>query len=97
MTDFQKTSSLALTQLADFFESSWPIADIDLLEDALIVILPGNNQYLINKHGVTKQIWVSSPFTGAHHFSYQEGKWLCTRTGELLGDLLRAEQETYAA
>jgi iron donor protein CyaY len=97
MTDFHKTSSIALNQLADFFESSWPNADVDLLEDVLIVLLPGDKQYVINKHGVTQQVWLSSPFTGAHHFAYQEDAWRCTRTEKLLSDLLRDEQKIYAA
>ncbi|MBI2708017.1 MAG: iron donor protein CyaY [Proteobacteria bacterium] len=96
MNDFHTASDLLLNKAADFFESSWPGADVDMLDDTLTIILPGGEQYVINKHGVTQQIWVSSPFTGAHHFAYQEGMWTCTRTHIELEDLLLDERNTYA-
>jgi len=95
MTDFHRNADLMLNKAADFFESSWPNVDIDLLEDTLIITLPEDQQYVINKHGVTRQIWLSSPFTGAHHFYLSEEGWKCTRTGILLEDLLMNERKTY--
>lgn len=97
MDDFYKASTATLEELTDFFETSWPQADTDLLDDTLSVSLPSGQQYLINKHRVTRQIWVSSPFTGAHHFQLKNGLWRCTRTDILLEDLLIEEQKTYAA
>ncbi len=96
MDTFQTTSSATLNQLADFFDIVWPDADVDLTENALIITLPTNKQYIINKHSVTQQIWVSSPFTGAHHFTHQKDTWVCTRTGIFLEDLLKNECATYA-
>lgn len=41
--------------------------------------------YLLNYHGVTQQIWLASPLTGAHHFRFVEGVWISTRgTAELV-------------
>lgn len=96
MNTFHTTASVTLNQLADFFDIDWPEADVDLTEDALIITLPSDKHYIINKHGVTQQIWVSSPFTGAHHFTYQEGTWVCTRTVISLENLLTNERTTYA-
>jgi iron donor protein CyaY len=86
-----------LEKISDFFESSWPHADVDLLEDTLTVTLPDKHQYVLNKHGVTQQIWVASPFTGAHHFYMKEEKWRCTRTNICLEDFLLNERNAYAA
>lgn len=96
MNDFYTASNHMLEKTSDFFESSWPQADVDLLEDTLTVTLPDQSQYVINKHGMTKQIWVASPFTGAHHFYLKEGRWRCTRTGECLEDLILNERNAYA-
>lgn len=96
MDNFYTLSTLILEELADFFETLWPSTDVDLLEDVLTVTLADQQQYVIHKHGITHQIWVSSPFTGAHHFYYKGGKWLCTRTGSRLQDLLMTERNTYA-
>jgi frataxin-like iron-binding protein CyaY len=34
---------------------------------------------LVNWHGVAKEIWVSSPLTGAHHFCFKDDLWKNTR------------------
>lgn len=97
MDDFYTVSALILEELAEFFESSWALADVDLLEDTLTVTLPQNKQYVIHKHGITRQIWVASPFTGAHHFHLKEGQWRCTRTKIGLQDLLINERDNHAS
>lgn len=97
MNDFHRLSALALDQLLAFFETAYPEADAELGEDVLIVILPNGKQYLINKHGVTHQIWVASPFTGAHHFAYTSGQWLCTRTNRELHSLIQEERTSYVS
>lgn len=97
MDDFHKASSDILEELSEFFESSWPQADVDLLEDTLTVNLSEGRQYLLNKHGVTRQIWLASPFTGAHHFHLKNGQWRCTRTDVRLEDLLLNERNTHAS
>ncbi len=97
MDNFYKASTFILEKLSDFFERSWPQADVDLLEETLTVTLPEGHQYLINKHGVTRQIWVSSPFTGAHHFQFKNGQWRCTRTDIPIEDLLIEERKIHAA
>ena len=97
MDDFYNASTLILEELAEFFESSWNLADVDLLGDTLTVTLPHNQQYVIHKHGITRQIWVASPFTGAHHFQLKEGQWYCTRRGLRLQDLLITERDAHAA
>ncbi len=97
MNDFHTAASLALNAIADFFDSAWPEADVDLLEDSVTITLPQGQQYVINKHGVTQQIWVSSPFSGAHHFAYLDGAWACTRTHVHLEDFLLTERNTHAA
>ena len=97
MNDFYTVSTVALEEVADFFESSWPLADVDLLEGTLTITLPHNKQYVIHKHGVTRQLWLASPFTGAHHFHLKDDAWRCTRTGVALQELLSTERDTYAA
>jgi len=55
--------------------------------------LPDGRHYLLNYHGVTQQIWLSSPRTGAHHFQRQGDRWVSTRGPEELTSLLEAELE----
>jgi len=66
--------------------------ECDLLEE-ILYIENEDGEYVINKHSASKQIWVSSPISGPHHFYYDEEQkeWLNTRTKKLLKELLKNE------
>jgi len=58
---------------------------------SLAIDLPDGRHYLLNYHGVTHQIWLASPLTGAHHFRLQDGRWVSTRETGGLTTLLETE------
>jgi frataxin len=68
-------------------------ADVDLEGGILTVELEDGRQYVINKHAVNQEIWVSSPFSGAAHYAYdlEARAWFSTRGGEALTEVLGAE------
>jgi len=47
--------------------------DCELSDGILTIEIPSNRQYVINKHEASQQIWLSSPVSGAHRFSYIDG------------------------
>ncbi|MCK5545794.1 MAG: iron donor protein CyaY [Rhodospirillaceae bacterium] len=69
------------------------MAEVDLEGGILNVELDDGRVFIINKHSPNRQIWLSSPLSGAHHFSFNEGAgdegagaWVSTRdAGQLLG------------
>jgi frataxin len=68
--------------------------DAELQEGVLTIDMEDGGQYVINKHAPNRQIWVSSPRSGAWHFAYAEpgANWVSTRdAGTTLGGLLRQE------
>ena len=78
-----------LACLADVL-MSFEALDVDEISEGLSIIVP-TGQYLLNYHGVAKQLWLSSPSTGAHHFVYQDSGWVCTRTHQTLLTVLDNE------
>jgi len=66
-------------------------ADVDFDNGILTVELEDGRQYVINKHAPNKQIWLSSPISGAAHFEYDGQAWVSTRGGEALLSVLNAE------
>lgn len=70
-------------------------AAVDLRDGILTVELDDGRQYVINKHAPTRQIWLSSPVSGAGHFAHEpaSGVWRSTRGGAVLTDLLASEFE----
>jgi iron-sulfur cluster assembly protein CyaY len=67
-------------------------ADVDLEEGILTIDLDEGGRYVVNKHVPNRQIWLSSPFSGAAHFDYNpERGWVGTRGGGTLHALLKQE------
>ncbi|HVJ32951.1 MAG TPA: iron donor protein CyaY [Terriglobia bacterium] len=71
--------------------------DVDYEGGILTLKLADGRTYLLNKHAPNREIWVSSPISGAWHFAYREGDkaWHSTRTvtegPDELNALLEAE------
>ena len=66
--------------------------DVDLQDGILTIELDSGGQYVINKHAPNRQIWMSSPVSGASHFdSDGHGGWVGTRGAGTLAAMLSAE------
>lgn len=66
--------------------------DAELQGGILTLSLDSGGQYVINKHAPNRQIWMSSPVSGATHYDYAEGNWQSTRDpGARLPQVLAAE------
>lgn len=50
--------------------------NLDFVDGILNIELEDGRLYVINKHLPSKQIWLSSPLSGADYFSYEQKKWL---------------------
>lgn len=67
--------------------------DVDLDGGILTIELEDGGQYVINKQVPNREIWMSSPKSGARHFTFDEPRncWADTRGGEDLYRVLSAE------
>ncbi len=59
--------------------------EAELQGGVLSVIMADEQRYQINKHATMRQIWVSSPYSGAAHFMYDpvQKEWISTRQHEI--------------
>ena len=63
-------------------------AHVDAERQGGVLTVEGDDgTWLVNKHAPTRQIWLSSPRSGARHYAFDaaSGRWQDTRGG---GDLL---------
>jgi len=93
-TQFENLAAKTLENLFDAIEDAiGDDADVDFDNGILTVELEDGRQYVINKHTPNKQIWLSSPISGAAHYEYGEdvGAWVSTRGGDALLDVLNGE------
>jgi len=85
---FETAADQTLARIMDVLEDAlgdW--LSVDLEGGILTIELDEGGQYVINKHGPNRQIWLSSPVSGAAHFNYDGGgSWVATRgQGSLVG------------
>lgn len=75
--EFNKLSEILFIKLEDLLDNL-NIEDTDIqTRDNVLIIDCNNNEIYINKHHVTKQIWVSSQ-NKAYHFDFDGSNWIST-------------------
>lgn len=90
---FETLADETLVRLMDTLEEAvGDQLDVDLQGGILTIELDSGSQYVINKHAPNRQIWMSSPVSGASHFdSDGNGGWVGTRGAGTLTAMLSAE------
>ena len=94
LVDFHKAADQLLEFISDKIESSSDDIDVELLQGVMSIELPDGKQYVINKHEPSRQIWLSSPFSGASRFSYSAPVWQNTQKINIIS-LLNDEFKDY--
>lgn len=92
--EFEARARATLERLMDRIEAAaGDVWDIDLEDGILTIELPDGAQYLLNRHAPTRELWMSSPASGAAHFAWDaaSGRWLDTRGGGALEQRLEGE------
>jgi frataxin len=91
--EFERRAAEILDSLFEQIEDQlgdW--LDVEMTGGILQIELPDGGAYVINKHAPNREIWVSSPKSGAWHFASGDGAaWRSTRGTEELTVLLAAE------
>ncbi len=99
-TAFAALADVTLGRLADSLEvlDEEGTLEVEMLSGVLSIETGGGRQFVVSKHGPSRQIWLSSPLSGGLHFDYDETvqAWALA-DGRRLDTLLRAEVETLLA
>lgn len=68
-------------------------ADAERQGSVLTIETDDGSTWVINKHAPTRQVWLSSPRSGARHYDFDasSGQWKDTRGGQDLLTVLGAE------
>ena len=69
--------------------------DVEFSDGILTITLPDHRQYVINRHLGNRQIWLSSPISGAGRFDATNVGWVSARAADtVLHRLLMEEFQT---
>lgn len=92
--EFEQMAAALLGRLAEAIEGAEADGiDVELQGPVLTVEIEAGagrkgGTFVISKHAPTRQIWLSSPVSGASHYAFDGRAWLSTRDGaELFGRL----------
>lgn len=91
MTD-SAFESLADGLLESLEEEIGDHADAEL-QGGILTVEGDAGTWIVNKHAPTRQVWLSSPRSGARHYAFEavSGLWQDTRGGDDLLTALSAE------
>ncbi len=90
-SSFERLAGRTLETLFDALEAGLDGAEVDFEGGILTIELDDGSRYVINRHTPNRQIWVSSPRSGAWHFERRGEAWVSTRGSERLDALLGGE------
>ena len=91
-SDFIKLAEDTLGSYLSAIEAVEPDdVDADLQDGVLTIEFDDGRIFIVNRHVPLRQIWLSSPVSGAGHFDYQDGKWIASWDGRNLAETLGAE------
>lgn len=79
--EFERQAGRVLDRLMQEIEDqAGDDLEVDLEGGILTIGLADGGQYLVNKHAPNREIWLSSPKSGAWHFRHDaEAGWISTR------------------
>jgi frataxin len=92
--DEQQFESLAgnfLARVTAAVEDASDDIDVELQGGVLTIELEDGRTFVLNKHAPMRQMWLSSPLSGASHYKYDDASrlWVSTRdTRELASTLI---------
>ncbi|PKR47747.1 iron donor protein CyaY [Thalassospira marina] len=93
-TLFHRLADETIENISDVIDdAAGDVIDVDLEAGILTIELDSGEQFIINKHALNRQIWMSSPVSGASHYDYDEDteSWRSTRGATTLHEQLAAD------
>jgi frataxin len=86
---FESLVARILADFADRLEQALDdAAEVEFRGGILTVSCADGRQFVVNKHAPTREIWLSSPISGAVHFARRGEEWVSTRGPDRLADRL---------
>ncbi len=91
---FDGLAEATLNHLLDVIDDELgDVLEVDMENGMLTIEAETGGLYIINKHGPNRQIWMSSPLSGASHYDFDEASqsWVDSRGEERLMTRLAGE------
>tara|TARA_X000000950_G_C13629628_1_gene542928 strand:+ start:44 stop:361 length:318 start_codon:yes stop_codon:yes gene_type:complete len=85
--NFLDLANHTLSDLFDLLSEKNNDLEIDFIDKNITIEIDDGKTFIVSIHDPTKQIWLSSPLSGAHHFTLSNSNdlrsWISTRDNEI--------------
>lgn len=89
---FETLAGQTLALIAERLEDALvDAADVEFRGGIVTVACADGRQFVINRHAPSREIWLSSPVSGAVHFARRAEGWVSTRGPDRLEERLAAD------
>lgn len=79
-SDFEGVAARLLSRWAEAIEEAEADGvEVEAAPGMVTLDIDGTGTWVISKHAPTRQIWLSSPISGASHFAPKDERWISTR------------------
>ena len=87
---FEALAGKFLARVTAAVEDASDDIDVELQDGVLTIELEDGRTFVLNKHGPMRQMWLSSPLSGASHYNYDDANrlWVSTRDERELASTL---------
>ncbi len=89
-TEYHQLVDTQFDKLEEAIDESGADIDYERVGNVMTLDFDDRSQIVINKQEPMQEIWLASK-TGGYHFHYQDGEWICSKTGKAFFDLVKEE------
>jgi len=103
---FEALAGRTLERWAEVIEDNAEDFDVDCDGSVLTIELEDGRIFIVNRHRPLKELWLSSPISGASHYKWRgpkdgdddgsDGVWIATKSDDQLHTLLSQELSALA-
>ncbi len=94
-TEFHQLADTQMEFIEEMIDESGADIDYEVTGNVMTLDFEDRSQVIINRQEPMKEIWLASK-SGGFHFQYVNQRWVCSKTGLELIEMVKQECEKHA-
>lgn len=94
-TEFHQLVDIQMQNIEEAIDESEADVDYEVTGNVMTLEFENRSQIIINRQEPMREIWLASK-SGGFHFKLVDDKWICSKTGMELFEMVKEECEKHA-